>query len=236
MRKTTNLASPLGVAWLNVLGRSPAQSSLSIGWDPVSNTPTVTLLVDDCRPVATMSIVAGQDRQSEETVGDRGLLLGNFPFMELPDFTVLEWIKSARCDLRLSRAAREFLRRRLLITVFWNLEHVQREVKPFRYENSNETVHTLLERWHAKIPSLAIDTTTKSECLLHPHKQDLYRDDDSQAQHIHVQSLPGGVRKNLKIVNPQSFLKHRRTNDETRHPSLHWLPSSFCGKKNLFQN
>jgi hypothetical protein len=33
-----------------------------------------------------MSIVAGQDRQCEKTVGDRGLLLGNFPFKKLPDF------------------------------------------------------------------------------------------------------------------------------------------------------
>jgi hypothetical protein len=159
------------------------------------------------------------------------LLLGNFPFMELPDFST-SWneTKSAPCDRRLSRAAREFLRRHLLHTAFWDLKHVQRDVEPFRYENSNETVHTLLERWLAKMPSLASDETTKSECLLHPHKQDLYRDDDAQTQHIHVQSLPGGLRKNLKIAYPQSVLKHGRTSDETKHASLHWFQCAFCGK------
>jgi hypothetical protein len=108
-------------------------------------------------------------------------------------------------------------------------------MKPFRYENSNETVHSLLERWLAMILSLASDKTTESECLLHPHKQEFYRDDDAQTQHIYVQSLPGCVRKNLKIVYPQNVLNHRRTSEETRHPSLQRFPCAFCGKKIISQ-
>jgi hypothetical protein len=83
-----------------------------------------------------------------------------------------------------------------------------------------------LQRFRAYL----VTSDTKSECLLHPHKQDLYRDDDAQTQHIHVQSLPDGIRKNLKIAYPQSVLKHRRTSDEIKHPSLHWFQCAFCGK------
>jgi hypothetical protein len=79
VRETANLEIPLGMA-----RRSGERSAIWL--IPFHTLPLSTPLIDDCCPVATMSIVTGQERQYEETVGDRGLLLGNFSFMELPDF------------------------------------------------------------------------------------------------------------------------------------------------------
>jgi hypothetical protein len=176
-----------------------------------------------------MSVEQGLENQSEASVRDKGLIQFFVPFKEFPDlYTSWNDTKSVTCDRRLSRAAREVLRQHLLHSVFRELEHVERDEKPFGYENRDETAHNLLERWLTVIPNWDRDNTTKEKCILHPQRQDLYHNDDAQTRHVYIQSLPGGFAKNLKIAYPQSVLKYRRTSEE--YPSLHWYQCGYCGK------
>jgi hypothetical protein len=179
-----------------------------------------------------MSIEQEQGMHSEASFSVEDLIQFYFPSKKLFLDFYMSWndTTSTHCDRRLTRAAREVLRKHLLRTVFRDLERVKRDEKPFRYENWDETVHTLLEQWFATIPNLASHNTTKAKCLLYPEKQDLYRLDDAQTQHVYIQSLPGGIAKNLKIAYPQIVLKYWRKSDETQHESLKWYQCGYCGK------
>jgi hypothetical protein len=182
-----------------------------------------------------MSVEQGPEMQPEVNVDQKYSMQVYFPLIELPDvYTSWNDDKSAAsCDRRLSRAAREFLRRHLLHTVFRDLERVERDLKSFASnENWDESAHTLLERWVASIPNVGNANGTKEKCPLY---QDLYRDDDALTKHVYVQSLPGGVAKNLKIAYPQSVLKYSHTSDETKNPNFHLYQCGYCGKTFITQ-
>lgn len=129
------------------------------------------------------------------------------------------------CDRRLSRAARKLLKLRL-----------QNFVVPNETTIDDISVDALLERWVASIPSSAtsqVDTRSKN-CPLLPHK-DIYQHEEDQTQHVHIQSLSGSGRRNLKVAFPQILLMHMHETDGSKNadytfPSEIWFKCGICGK------
>jgi hypothetical protein len=166
-------------------------------------------------------------------------------FTEFPDvYTAWKTTNHSHhgdCDRRLSRAARNVLRKHLVRTFFRHSEATEQDDIHRPVDHGKEdSLPDLLNRWMRSSgtgPSHQQQNQSAAaaaSCPLLWPSLDVFQQDEEATRGVYIQSLPGGPRKNLKIAYPNYVLKQRGhaadTGSKDDPPPERWFQCEHCGK------